>query len=357
MGSNGNGHLHSQRIFIIDDDPACVEMLSRLLARHGYTNVHATTDSRRAVVQCHRFNPDLVLLDLRMPDVDGYAVLSRLREHPGPEEFVPIMVLSADVLRESKQKALELGANDFVTKPFDSKELVLRIRNQLATRRLYLESANRYAALEGRVRERTRALTQAQMEIIDRLGTAAEFRDSGTARHTQRVGEISALIAEQLPVDQEQISLLRRAAALHDVGKIGIPDTILMKPGKLTSEEFEVVKQHTVIGSRILGGSENPLLQAAEVIARSHHENWDGTGYPFGLHEDEIPLFGRIVAVADVFDALISTRCYKEAWDSHSAIDEILIQKQRKFDPAVVEAFHETVLNGTLHALVEITRD
>jgi putative two-component system response regulator len=237
---------------------------------------------------------------------------------------------------------LSRGAKDFVNKPFQQDEILLRIKTLLETRLLYLQIQSQNQLLEAKVRERTRALEEAQIEIIERLAVAAEFRDDNTGQHTQRVGQMSALLARQLGMPDGQIALMRRAAPLHDVGKIGVPDAILLKLGKLTEQEFAIVKTHTVIGARILSGGKFPLLRLAEEIAFSHHERWDGSGYA-SLAGTDIPLAGRIVAVADVFDALTQQRPYKPAWTIGDAIAEIERQRGLQFDPGVVDAFLRVV--------------
>jgi putative two-component system response regulator len=269
--------------------------------------------------------------------MDGLQVLDTLREI-AEATYLPIVILSGDLTPEARRDALSRGAKDFVNKPFQPDELLLRIKTLLETRFLYLEIQSQNQVLEAKVRERTRELVEAQIEIIERLAIAAEFRDDNTGQHTQRVGQMSALLARQLGLPDAQVSLIARAAPLHDVGKIGVPDTILLKIGKLTPTEFELVKQHTVIGARILSGGKFPLLRLAEDIAYSHHERWDGEGYA-GLRKTDIPLAGRIVAVADVFDALTQQRPYKPAWPIGEAINEIERQRERQFDPGVVEAF------------------
>ena len=213
-----------------------------------------------------------------MPHLDGLEVMRQLSEI-AEATYLPILILSADVTPEARREALSRGAKDFVSKPFQQDEILLRIRTLLETRMLYLQIQSQNQVLEAKVRERTRALEAAQAEIVERLAMAAEFRDDNTGQHTQRVGQMSALIARQLGLPDQQVALIRRAAPLHDVGKIGVPDTILLKMGKLTSEEIDIVKTHTMIGARILSGGKFPLLRMAEEIAFSHHERWDGTGY------------------------------------------------------------------------------
>jgi putative two-component system response regulator len=224
---------------------------------------------------------------------------------------------------------------------------LLRIRTLLETRFLYLQIQSQNVVLEAKVQERTQELEAAQIEIIERLARAAEFRDDNTGQHTERVGQMAALLARQLGLPDPQVSLIRRAAPLHDVGKIGIPDAVLLKLGKLTLDEFELVKTHTTIGARILSGSRFGVLRLAEEIAFSHHERWDGDGY-VGIKTDQIPLAGRIVAVADVFDALTQKRPYKAAWPIAEAIAEIERQRTRQFDPEIVDAFLRVVEQQSL---------
>jgi putative two-component system response regulator len=335
-------------ILVIDDEPANVRLIERLLAREGYTRVVGTTDSALAVDVFRAFPPDLVLLDLRMPPPDGYAVLELLGQELAEGEILPIMVLTAETDAESKKRALGAGAADFVSKPFAPFEMLLRMKNLLRTRRLYLELQRRNRYLEDRVLERTTELARAQAEMLERLAQAVEARDGETGEHTRRVGENSALLARALALPAERIELIRRAAPLHDVGKIGIPDTILLKPGPLTGEELEIVRTHTTIGAKILSRGESPLVQTAERIALSHHERWDGAGYPNRLQGEEIPLEGRIVAVADVFDALMHDRPYRYAWGVERVRDEIAREMGRHFDPVVATAFLELHASGSL---------
>jgi putative two-component system response regulator len=329
--------FRNARILMVDDEEANLDILRRTLSRAGFWRVESTQDSREAASLYVRHRPDLILLDLHMPHMDGLQVLDTLREI-AEATYLPILILSGDLTPEARRDALSRGAKDFVNKPFQPDELLLRIKTLLETRFLYLEIQSQNQVLEAKVRERTRELVEAQIEIIERLAIAAEFRDDNTGQHTQRVGQMSALLARQLGLPDTQVSLIARAAPLHDVGKIGVPDTILLKIGKLSPAEFALVKQHTVIGARILSGGKFPLLRLAEDIAYSHHERWDGEGYA-GLRKTDIPLAGRIVAVADVFDALTQQRPYKPAWPVGEAIAEIDRQRERQFDPGVVEAF------------------
>ncbi len=331
------------RILVVDDEVGNVEILRRILTRAGFTRIETTTDPREAAGLYAAHRPDLILLDLHMPHLGGLDVMDRLNEI-ADASYLPILILSADLTPDARREALSRGAKDFVGKPFLQDELLLRIRTLLETRLLYLQIQSQNQLLEAKVRERTRALEEAQVEILERLAAAAEFRDDNTGQHTQRVGQMSALLARQLGLPDSQVALIRRGAELHDVGKIGVPDAILMKMGRLTPEEFAIVKTHTTIGARILSGGKFPLLRLSEEIALTHHERWDGSGYA-GLRGTDIALAGRIVTVADVFDALTQQRPYKPAWPVGEAIAEIDRQRGRQFDPDVVDAFLRIIEN------------
>jgi putative two-component system response regulator len=333
------------RILIIDDEPGNVELLRRVLTRAGFQKLDSTNDPREAATLYVQTRPDLILLDLHMPHMDGLAVMDQLGQIV-EASYLPILMLTGDVTPEARRDALSRGAKDFVNKPFNPDEVLLRIGILLETRFLYLQIQSQNQMLEAKVRDRTRELESAQIEIIERLARAAEFRDDNTGQHTERVGKMAAQLARELGLPDAQVSLIRRAAPLHDVGKIGIPDSILLKLGKLTAAEFELVKTHTSIGAKILSGSRFALLRLAEEIAFSHHERWDGTGYA-GLAGDQIPLVGRIVTVADVFDALTQKRPYKAAWPLEEAVAEIDRQRARQFDPDVVDAFLRVVGKNT----------
>jgi putative two-component system response regulator len=333
------------RILIVDDEPNNVDLLRRVLQRAGLSKVETTCDPREAVPLYVRFRPDLILLDLHMPHMSGLEVMDELNQI-AEASYLPILVLTADLTQEARQEALSRGAKDFLNKPFSQEEVLLRIGTLLETRFLYLQIQSQNQMLEVKVRERTRALEAAQIEIIERLAKAAEFRDDNTGQHTERVGQMAALLARKIGLPDQQVALVRRAAPLHDVGKIGVPDAILLKQGRLTPEEFDVVKTHTTIGARILSGSRFPILQLAEEIALSHHERWDGSGYA-GSARDRIPLAGRVVAVADVFDALTHQRPYKEAWPIGEALAELDRERGRQFDPNLVESFLRIIEEGS----------
>ncbi len=329
------------RILIVDDEAANVDLLRRMLLRAGFNQVESTNDPHQAAALYIKLRPDLILLDLHMPGMDGLEVMDQLNQI-AEASYLPILMLTGDMTQEARRAALSRGAKDFVNKPFSTDEVLLRIRTLLETRFLYLQIQTQNQMLEAKVRERTRELEAAQIEIIERLARAAEFRDDNTGQHTERVGQMAALLARQIGLPDTQVWLIRRAAPLHDVGKIGIPDSTLLKLGKLSPDEFALVKTHTTIGARILSGSRFALLRLAEEIAFSHHEKWDGSGYE-GISGDSIPLAGRIVAIADVFDALTQKRPYKAAWPVGEAIAEMDRQRGRQFDPDLVDAFLKVI--------------
>jgi putative two-component system response regulator len=348
------------RILAVDDEESNLLLLHRILERDGYTRVHVTTDPSRVPGMFVDLEPDLLLLDLHMPGIDGFELIDRLRPLTDAGSGVPILVLTADATDETKRRALSAGARDFLTKPLDRIELLLRVRNLLEVKALQDRLREHNAHLEDEVAERTRDLEHARLEMLERLALAAEYRDDATQEHAWRIGRICSQVARTLGLPDHEIELIGRAAPLHDIGKIGVSDGILLKPGKLTDEEFELIKSHTTIGAEILAGSQSPLLRLAERIALTHHERWDGGGYPAGVCGEDIPLAGRIVAVADVFDALTHERPYKEAWSIEDALDEILNQAGRQFDAGVVDAFcvldHPSLLGAATGASADVHR-
>jgi putative two-component system response regulator len=344
------------RILVVDDEQINIQVLERIFGP-GFAELVTTNDPRRALDLFRGLQPDLVLLDLRMPHIDGLQLLALLAGEIPVGVFLPILVLTSDSSGETKRRALSSGAKDFLTKPLSPFEVRLRVQNLLETRFLHLELQQQNRSLEERVIERTRALIQrseeleeARVEILVRLARAAEFRDDDTGQHTQRVGQLAGQLAQRLAVAPEGVELIRRAAPLHDLGKIGVPDAVLLKQGRLDRHEFDIMKRHTVIGASILAGSSVPLLAMGREIAVSHHERWDGAGYPLGAGGQSIPLSGRIVAVADVFDALTHGRPYKMAWSIEDASAEIARERGSQFDPDVVDAFLAIERTGALEA-------
>lgn len=343
-----NMHLDA-KILIVDDQDTNLHLLKSVLKKANYTNIMTISDPREVLHSFSLLQPDLILLDLMMPYLSGFEVMELLRPLIAQEDYLPIIVLTADIASKVKHKALAMGAHDFLTKPLDTAEVLLRINNHLKTRFLHLLLGDRNRSLEEEVGERTSELRDAHIEVLERLAIAAEYRDDETGQHIRRASNTSVLLAATLGVPDRDLELIRRASQLHDVGKIGIPDDILLKPGRLTPAEFEVMKTHTTIGARILSGAQSDLVRMASTIAYTHHERWDGQGYPRRLSGDKIPLEGRIVAIADVFDALTHSRPYKEAWPVEEALAEIKSQSGAQFDPAVVEAFFELHKRSLLH--------
>ena len=327
------------RLVVVDDHRPNVLALEALLGQWGVPQVFSTTISSEAVDLCAQVDPDLVLLDLHMPAPDGFEVMHQLRARTTSTLPLPVLVLTADITPEARRRALGLGARDFLTKPFDPIEAELRVRNLLAARRHEQALTERTSDLEQAVRARTREVEASRLEVLDRLALAAEYRDDLTGAHTRRVARTARAVAEQLGCDAESLRLIELAAPLHDVGKIGVPDAILRKAGTLDASERTVMRRHTLIGARMLADSESTVLQTAEQVALRHHERWDGAGYPQGLGGEEIPLAARIVAIADVFDALCCSRPYKPPWSVDRAVGEVLEGAGSQFDPDVAAAF------------------
>ena len=324
-------------ILVLDDEESNLRLVRRMLSGVGYSAVTTLTNPLELETAMEKIQPDLVITDLHMPARDGFDVLHVLQAQI-LEEHLPVLMVTGDSSIDVKHRALSMGARDFLTKPFDLIELTLRVRNQLETRLLYQDVRKQNRTLLDAVHGSTRDLEQARIELLERLAIAAEYRDECTSLHTKRVGEMSRLLAMALDQPTDVVALIGRAAPLHDIGKVGIPDALLRKPGSLTAEETAIMRTHTTIGAHILGGSQAPVLQLAEVIALSHHERWDGTGYCQQLSGADIPLAGRIVAVADTFDALTNDRPYRRARTLPQAIAEINSQSGGQFDPAVVAA-------------------
>ena len=291
-----------------------------------------------AVVWATRHIADLVLVDYLMPDMDGIDFVKRLRALPG-YEHVPIVMVTVHDDRKVRYAALDAGITDFLTKPIDARECLARCRNLLMMRRQQLALEDRRRLLEDMVRDATQEVREREKETLLRLARAGEFRDEETGYHLLRMARYSRLIADAIGLAPEEAETVELAAPLHDIGKIGIPDQILLKPGKLDAAEWETMQQHPVIGHEILKGSASKYVRMGALIALGHHEKYDGTGYPSGLEGDHIPLCARIVAVADVFDALTSVRPYKQAWPCERAFEYLRGQRGKHCDPRLVDAF------------------
>jgi putative two-component system response regulator len=317
-------------ILIVDDVPENLEILSAFL-RDIYT-VKVATRGQRALDIVRRSPPDLILLDIMMPEMDGFEVCRRLKSDY-TTRHIPVIFATAKIEPEAELEGLALGAVDYISKPFNPPVVLARVRTHLA-----LYDQNR--ELESRVEQRTVQLHDTRLQIIRRLGRAAEYKDNETGLHVIRMSHYARLIGLAAGMSEQRAEVLLNAAPMHDIGKIGIPDSILQKPGKLTPDEWEVMKTHAAIGAEIIGDpQDSELLEMAKVVAVSHHEKWDGSGYPHSLAGEDIPRVGRIVAIADVFDALTSERPYKKAWPVEEAVSWILSQSGQHFDPQLTECF------------------
>lgn len=331
---NGAG----ENILVVDDDATNLKLIDRILRSAGYDALTLVKDPREVLVRYREVRPDLILLDVNMPHLDGYEVLQAL--HNLDDELLPpVIIFTADGNRASHLRALSEGARDFISKPFDRDELIMRVRNHLEAYREHRALHERKSSLESMVRARTEELRWTQHQIVKRLGRAAEYRDEETGSHIMRVSQGSALIARAIGWSEADCELILNASPMHDIGKIGIPDAILLKPGKLDPDEWRVMQTHTTIGASLLDEDNSDLLRMARDIALSHHEKWDGSGYPAGLSGDAIPIEGRIVALADVFDALTSERLYKKAWTIEAALDMIRENRAKHFDPRLTDVF------------------
>ncbi len=326
------------RIAIVDDNLINLKLMEGLVKRVSEERPVLFQDSARGLAWCLENVPDLVIVDYMMPPPDGLEFIRRFRASPVNAD-VPVIMITADHEKETRYAALEAGASDFLTKPIDNAEFRARVNNMLALRRNQNALADRAAWLAEKVAEATSEILDREREMVTRLSRAAEFRDPETGAHIMRMAHFSRLIAEQLGLPRVDQDLILGAAPMHDVGKIAIPDHILLKPARLDAEEQAIMKTHAEKGYEILHGSKSRLLDLAALIARTHHERVDGSGYPHGLAGEAIPLPGRIVAVADVFDALTSARPYKQAWEVEAAIGFLRESSGRHFDPACVEAF------------------
>ncbi len=320
-----------ETLLVVDDVPENIDVLSGILRPHY--RVKYATNGPDTLEICASSPPSLVLLDVMMPGMCGHEVCRRLKADPRTRD-IPVIFLTALTETRDEEIGLALGAVDYLHKPCKPAIVLHRVR-------IHLELHNQNLALENKVRERTRELEETRLQIIRRLGRAGEYRDNETGFHVVRMSQTAGLLARAAGVPEAYSDLLVEAAPMHDIGKIGIPDHILLKPGKLTPEEWEIMKTHAAIGAEILGEHDSDLLQLARIVALNHHERWDGTGYPNGLSGENIPLVGRIVSIADVFDALTSERPYKKAWSVADASAYIRDQAGTAFDPNLALLFLE----------------
>ena len=328
------------KVLIVDDTEINLILFEALVKKLGGTETIKFACSTEGLAWAQGHNPDLVIVDYMMPDLDGIEFIQRLRETPG-KESIPILMITANDQKQVRYRALDMGATDFLTKPVDKIEFLARVSNMLALSDVRKKLADRAEWLAEEVKKATAEIVQRERETVIRLSKAAEYRDPETGAHILRMAHYSELIAKGLWLSVAEQVLLLEAAPMHDIGKVGIADGILLKPGRLTPEEMEIMKQHAMFGYEILKGSSSQVLQAGAEIALAHHEKFDGTGYPKGLLSQEIPIFSRIVAVADVFDALTSERPYKKAWSLEQAAEHLKTNAGTHFDPACVDTFFE----------------
>lgn len=328
----------THHVLIIDDTDINLILFAALVKKLDDCEPHTFASARDALAWTQDNTPDLVIVDYMMPDMDGLEFIRLMRGIPACEP-VPVIMITANDQKQLRYRALDLGANDFLTKPVDKVEFLARTRNMLLVSDARKQLADRAAWLADEVRKATAEIVARERETVFRLCKAAEYRDPETGAHILRMAHYSHLIASKLGLPVADQELLLEAAPMHDIGKVGIADKILLKPGRLDAEEFEVMKQHAVYGYELLQGSSSRVLQAGAEIARGHHEKFDGSGYPAGISGTDIPIFSRIVAVADVFDALTSERPYKKAWTLEAAVDFLVHGSGKHFDPQCVQAF------------------
>lgn len=362
FGSTPEAVTTDPRIAVIDDEPINIRVVTRYLEVAGYRQFFTTTDATQAIELIRSNRPDVLLLDIMMPHVSGLDILRELRADEVLADL-PVIILTAAGDRATKLAALSLGATEFLTKPVDSVELETRLKNVLRVKSQQDRLKNYAWELELEVAVRTTELVQAHIEAVHCLAKAGEFRDNDTGKHVARVGRYAEIIARRLGMPEEFTERIRHAAPLHDIGKVGVPDSILRKPGRLDEEEMHIMRRHaalgrdlcesigqdaragalshTVRGAQIVASAGSPVLRMAGVIAYTHHEKWDGSGYPRGLAAEDIPVEGRIAAVADVFDALCSARPYKPAYPVEDAVEIIRAGRAKDFDPRVVDVFIE----------------
>ncbi len=325
---------HKPLILIADDMPENIDVLAGVLQSQYQIKV-ALSGERTLEIASSAPRPDLILLDIMMPHMDGYEVCRRLKADPTTSEIPVIFVTAMDDTNDER-RGFDLGAVDYITKPISPTIVDARVRTQLA-----LYDQNR--ELTRKVDERTKELNSTRFEIIRRLGRAAEYKDNETGYHVIRTSHYARLIAQAYGGNRSWVERIFNAAPMHDVGKVGIPDRVLLKPGKLDAAEWSLMKMHGEFGAQIIGEHTSPLLQMSRIIALTHHERWNGSGYPKGLAGEEIPLEGRIMAIADVFDALTSERPYKHAWRVEDSVDYINSESGEHFDPKLVELFHQVL--------------
>lgn len=339
--------LKQADILIVDHQKLNIAMIKKILHRDGFEGVKSTQDPFSVVSFCEE-NIDLIILDIKMPKLDGFGVIASLQEELGDSRIPPVLVVTDVAEQKFRREALTSGASDYIVRPFDIREFLARVHNMLEVRRAQQMVRFQKNILETKVLERTKELREAhdqlhesRLDVVWRLGRAAEYRDNETGFHIIRMSQIAAVLARAYGMEEEAADLLLLASPMHDIGKLGIPDDVLLKSGKLDKEEWLVMQAHVQIGADILKGGNSDLMIMAHEIALTHHEKWDGSGYPNALKGEEIPLSGRVSALADVFDALTSERPYKKAWSVEKALNFIRSESGKHFEPRLVELLEE----------------
>jgi len=325
--------MEEKTILIVDDTETNVENLIMLL--EDKYELLAATDGYEALDILDEEHVDLILLDIMMPHIDGFEVCKNIKENPNTSD-IPVIFITAKREEEAIERAYEVGGVDYVTKPFRAKEVLSRVANHLAL-------SQQQHHLEYLVEQKTKEIIETQKEIIFTMGVIGENRSRETGNHVKRVALFSEVLAFGYGLSKEEAFMLKEVSPMHDIGKVAIPDEILKKPAKFSEEEFEIMKKHATLGYEMLKGATKELLKNAMIVAYEHHEKWDGTGYPRGLKGEEIHIYGRITAVADVFDALGSSRVYKKAWSDEKIFEYFKEQKGKHFEPKLVDVFFENI--------------
>jgi len=327
------------KILVIDDGEQNLKLANQVLQMAGYVDIKLIQDPRQAVEAILSEGTDLVLLDVHMPYMDGYEVLERSMKKLGADAFVPILMCTSDNSLEARQKALKLGAYDFIAKPYEKTEMLLRVRNFLRMRSMHLSIQHASATFEHRVKVRTRELLESRSEALDCLTRALGYRDDAVGGQAKRVANISERIARAYGLEEAEVEMIGLIAPLQDLGKVGLPHALLAKLESHAEEDLPEMQRHTLLGETIIGDCNSPILREVKELALHHHEKWDGTGYPHGLKGEEIPVTCRIVALANTFDAMTTSRYDRPALTRQDAIAEIRTMRGAHFDPAVVDAF------------------
>ena len=322
------------KILVVDDTPKNIQVISSVLQAQGYS-IGFATNGKKALESVGKNNFDLILMDVMMPEMDGFEACKILKSDAATAS-IPLIFITAKVEEESISKGFELGGVDYIAKPFKKSELIARVKT-------HLELKDYRDNLEQKVHNLTSEIENTQKEVVFTMGAIGETRSKETGNHVKRVAEYSKLLAKHIGMNAEEAELLKQASPMHDIGKVGIPDSILNKPGKHDAKEWEIMKTHATLGYEMLKHSQRPILKTAAIVALEHHEKWNGTGYPRGLSGRDIHIYGRITAVADVFDALGSDRCYKKAWDDERILDLLKEERGKHFDPELIDAFFEHI--------------